>query len=264
VTDPSIPASVDGTTEPPFPLSAEKARALVASFPFWYHNIYLGNGVHTAGRGHHEDVWDHFSKALPASFSGLSVLDVGTNAGYFALQAKVRSARHVVGTEFVQIFLDQAEAIRQIWGAEIDYRLLDAHDVAKLGQTFDIVVFAGILYHLKNPLQVIEDLGKMCTDAILLETEFIADDPRNCLVVRQGVPAEPQVTHKGVMKFLETTELNGDPTNWWVPDTECVMGMLRTAGFVHISRPVVMHGCRLVLVASKKKDSLLNIDAFGR
>jgi hypothetical protein len=104
----------------------------------------------------------------------------------------------------------------------------------------------------------------MCTDAILLETECIPDDPRNCIVVRQGVPAMPQPTHRGVMKFLETTELNGDPTNWWVPDLECVRGMLRTAGFVHISRPVVLHETRLLLVASRKQDSILDLEAFGR
>lgn len=254
-----------GVVEPPFPLSPEDTRAFVARFPFWYHNIYLGNGLSTIqhGRGHHEFVFELFDKVLPASLGGLSVLDVGNNAGYFALQAKLRSAAHVVGTKCCQEFLDHAEQIRKIWGVEIDYRLMDVHDIAKLGHTFDIVVFAGILYHLKHPLQVIEDLGRTCNDAILLETEVIKDDPRNCVVVRQGQPTERQVATKGMMKFIEGTELNGDPTNWWVPDTECVMGMLRTAGFVNISRPVLMHGCRLILVASKRKDTILNIDAFG-
>jgi tRNA (mo5U34)-methyltransferase len=249
--------------EPPFP--PPDARAWVKSFSFWYHRIYLGNGVYTMEAGqHHELVWERFEKALPQSFAGLSALDVGTNAGYFALQAKLRGARRVVGTEVVQDFLDQAEQIRRIWGVDIDYRVMDAHDIARLDESFDVVVFAGILYHLKNPLHVLETLGRMCTDAILLETEFIPDDPRNCLVVRQGVPAELQPTHRGMMKFIETTELNGDLSNWWVPDAECVRGMLRTAGFVHISRPIVLHGTRLLLVASKTRNSILDLDAFDR
>lgn len=260
----SVSSTAPGVKEPPFPLSDAEARAFVARSPHWYQNLYLGNGISTmSGRAHHEDVWSLFEKVLPPSLGGLSVLDVATNAGYFALQAKLRGARHVVGTEFLETYLQQAEAIRKIWGVEIDYRLMDVHDTSKLNQTFDIVVFAGILYHLKNPLQVIEDLGRMCTDAILLETEFIPDDPRNCVIVRQGVPPTLQPMNKGFMKFLETSELNGDGSNWWVPDTECVMGMLRTAGFVHISRPAVMHGVRLCLVASKKKNSLVRIADFG-
>jgi tRNA (mo5U34)-methyltransferase len=250
--------------EPPFPLP--DARAWVSSYKFWYHRIYLGGGVYTieGHAAHHELVWQHFAKSLPQSFAGLSVLDVGTNAGYFALQAKARGARRVVGTEFERMFLDQAEQIRKIWDVDIDYRLMEAHDIASLKESFDLVVFAGILYHLKNPLLVLEALGRMCTDAILLETEFIPDDPRNCVVVRQGLPAMLQTTHQGMMKFIETRELNGDPSNWWVPDTECVRGMLRTAGFVHISRPVVLHGTRLLLVASKKPDSMLDLEAFDR
>ncbi len=64
---------------------------------------------------------------------------------------------------------------------------MDVHNIHTLAETFDIVVFVGILYHLKNPLQVLEDVGAMCNDAILIETEFIPDDPRR-LIVRQGVP----------------------------------------------------------------------------
>jgi len=258
-----VPA--DNVKEPPFPLTPDESRKLIEGFSFWYHNIYLGNGVYTKGEGREypEHVWSCFEKALPANLSGLSVLDVGTNAGYFALQMKLRSARQVVGTDFVAMFLEQAEAVRRIWGVEIDYRFMDVHDITKLDQTFDIVVFAGILYHLRNPLQVIEDLGRMCSDAILLETECIADDPRNCVVVRQGSPAELQTLNQGMMKFIEGSDLNGDPSNWWVPDTECVKGMLRTAGFTHFSRPVFFSNCRLCMVASKKSDTLLNLDAFG-
>ena len=249
--------------EPPFPLP--DPLAWVKSFKFWYHRIYLGNGVYTieGHAAHHELVWQHFETALPPSFNGLSVLDVGANAGYFALQSKFRGARRVVGTEFEQLFFDQALTIREVWGVDIDYRLLDAHDVASLKESFDLIVFAGILYHLKHPLFVLETLGRMCTDAILLETEFIPSDPRNCVVVRQGQPATLQQTQSGMMKFIERNELNGDDTNWWVPDEECVRGMLRTAGFNHISRAVVMHESRLLLVASKKPDSLLDLPAFG-
>jgi tRNA (mo5U34)-methyltransferase len=250
--------------EPPKPLGREQSLALIASFPSWYHRIYLGDGVWTlGGRGFHEDVWAQFSKALPANLGGRSVIDVGSNAGYFSVETKRRGAGRVLGIEFIDMYLQQARRIREIWDVDVEYRQSDAHTLSGMQERFDLVVFAGILYHLKNPLQVLEDLGRICDDAILLETEAIPDDPRNGVVVRQGVPAVPEFKRKGMMAFIERDELNGDGSNWWVPDVECVMGMLRTAGFVHLSRPVFLQPTRLCMVASKRADTLLNLAAFG-
>jgi tRNA (mo5U34)-methyltransferase len=256
--------TIDTLTEPPHALPAAEGRALVASFPHWYQRIYLGEGVWTLpGRGFHEDVWERFSRVLPATLDGRSVLDVGSNAGYFALQAKRRGAGQVVGVEFIDMYLRQAEHVRQIWGLDIEYRRGDVHGVGAFPERFDLVIFAGILYHLKNPLQVLEDLGRICDDAILVETEAIPDDPRNCVMVRQGVPATLQPCRTGTMKFIERDELNGDGSNWWVPDAECVAGMLRTAGFRHVSRPVFIAETRLCVVASKRPDSMLRFDALA-
>ncbi|MEO8481228.1 MAG: class I SAM-dependent methyltransferase [Acidobacteriota bacterium] len=252
-----------GLVEPPKALGREESLSLVASFPSWYHRIYLGNGVWTLpGRGFHEDVWAQFSKALPPDLGGRSVLDVGCNAGYFAIEAKHRGAGQVVGIEFVDMFLQQARRLREIWDVDVDYRQGDAHSITGLGQQFNLVVFAGVLYHLKNPLQVLEDLGRICDDAILVETEAIPEDPRNGVIVRQGIPAVSQFKRTGIMAFVERDELNGDGSNWWIPDTECVKGMLRTAGFVHLSKPVFLQPTRLCMVASKRPDSMLNLAAF--
>jgi hypothetical protein len=68
---------------------------------------------------------------------------------------------------------------------------------------------------------------------------------------------------KGFMKFVEADELDGDGSNWWAPDTECVVGTLRAAGFKHFSLPVYQTPNRLVLVASKRSDSLPNLSAIA-
>ncbi len=250
--------------EPPYPLSPAESKAFIESFPSWYQRVYLGNDVYTMPeRVHHEEVWDRFAKAFPTRLSGVSVLDVGCNAGYFALQTKLLGAGRVVGVEFIDFYLKQAQSLRKIWGVDIEYREMDAHSVSALQETFHLVVFAGIFYHLKNPLQVIEDLGHLCSDAIVVETEVIPDDPRNCVMVRQGTPAILQPTSKGVMKFIETDELNNDGSNWWVPDTDCVMGMLRTAGFKYFSSPLLLNDTRLCLIATKRSDSILKLEAFA-
>lgn len=254
--------------EPPARYSREELLAQVRAFPFWYQRIYLGQGIYTMDNNgapaYHEHVWRRLEPTLPTNLNNASVLDVGCNAGYFAIQSKLRGAGRVVGIEFIEEFVRQAELCRQVWNLEIEYRQLGADQVSSLNEQFDLVIFTGILYHLKNPLQALEDAGKICRDAIMVETEVISEDPRNTVYVRHGPYGKAGVTarHNGFMKFIEKDELNGDGSNWWVPDTECVRAMLRTAGFKYFSDPVYMTESRLVLVASKKSDSILNLRAL--
>ena len=43
------------------------------------------------------------------------------------------------------------------------------------------------------------------------------------------------LTAKPVMRFLPQKELNGDDTNWWLPNRACVEAMLRDVGFKRIT-----------------------------
>ena len=254
-----------GVVEPPNAPSPEEAARSVKSFAYWYQRIYLGNGVFTSDQPmYHEQLWHRTRPTFPPDLKGAAALDIGCNAGYFSIQAKRLGAGRVVGIESVDDYLRQARACARIWNFDIDYRSMDAHDLPKLNEQFDVVFFTGILYHLKNPLQVLEEVGRVCRDVVIVETEVIPEDPRNVLYVRQGPSGQVRVTEcrKGFLKLVEGAELNGDPTNWCVPDTECVLGMLRTAGFKHFSRPIYMSEARLLLIASKQSDSILNLGAL--
>lgn len=255
-----------GAIEPPdLPERDELVRRTLA-FPYWYQRIYLGRGIYSMPQlAYHEVVWARIAPVFPADLRGASVLDVGTNAGFFALEAKRRGAGRVVGIETIDEHLRQAELCARIWNLDVEYLPLDAHRVTSIGGTFDVVVFTGILYHLKNPLQVLEDVSAMCRDAIVVETEAIAAHPDNCVYVNQGPTGQLKVTPcaKGFMKFIESTELNGDGTNWWVPDAECVFGMLRAVGFRYFSPEVRIAPTRLAVVASKTPDSVLRLDALA-
>lgn len=258
-------AGTEALIEPPNAPSREELLALIKSFPWWYHRIYLGHGVYTLDTpAYHEGVWERFKATLPASLRGAAVLDIGCNAGFFSMQLKLRGAGRVVGVESVEDFVRQAELCRRIWNLDIEYRRMDAHQIDTLQERFDLVIFAGILYHLKNPLHVLEAVGRVCQDALVIETEIIPEDPRNCIYVRQGPYQNLQLTacQKGFMKFIESNELNSDDSNWWVPDTECVLGMLRVAGFKYFSPPVYLIEGRMMLVASKKSDSILDLQAL--
>ncbi len=253
--------------EPPNAPGREKTLAIVHSFAFWYHRIYLGNGIYTLepGPSFPEIVWHKFCPAFPDNLQGASILDIGCNAGYFSIQAKLRGAGRVVGLESISDYLKQAEICREIWGVDIEYMALDAHQLDTLNEQFDIVIFTGILYHLKNPLQVLENVGLVCRDAVIVETEVISENNKNVVYVRQGQLGQTKVMActQGIMKFVEKNELNGDGSNWWVPDTECVKGMLRTAGFKYFSKPYYSSENRLLLIAAKNEYSTLDLKIFG-
>lgn len=250
--------------EPPDPPDRESLIALVNSFPYWYQRIYLGRGVYTLPTLQlHNYVWQATEALLSEGFKGANVLDVGTNAGYFCIQAKLRGAGQVIGVDFDERYLKQAEACRSIWKFDIDYRQVDIDrlQLHTLGQRFDVVIFTGILYHLKNPLGVLEQVASLCNDAIVVETEVLSPKHLNVLYARQGPHGRTAVTpcSTGFMKFIERDELNGDGSNWWVPDEACVLGMLRTAGFKYFSKPRYLGETRMFVVAAQKPHSLFRL-----
>lgn len=257
---PAVVVEDQWTVEPPNPPSPEEAEAFIQKQPFWYHRIYLGHGLYTMPPTFPDRVWALIKPAFPADLQGASMLDVGSNAGFFSILAKLRGAGRILGVESLDFFVDQAEYIRAIWQLDIENRVMDAHDIGQLDETFDLVMFAGILYHLKNPLYVLEAIGQRCRDAVVVETEVIPEDPRNVVIARVGGRGQAQLTPttKGFMKFYERDELNEDGSNWWAPDTECLLGMLRVAGFKHFSRRIYHTPGRILLIAAKHEQSRLD------
>jgi len=257
---PSVAVEEKWSFEPPNPPTREEAEAFVKKYSFWYHRIYLGNGAYTMPPTMADQVWALIKPTFPADLKGASMLDMGCNAGFFSILAKLRGAGRILGIEFLDVYLEQFEYIRKIWQMDIEYRLMDAHDIGKIDEQFDLVMFAGILYHLKNPFLVLEGIGQRCRDAVVVETEVIPEDPRNLLMARLGPLGQVKLTAttKGFMKFYERDELNGDGSNWWAPDTECLLGMLRVAGFKYFSRPIYHAPSRILLIATKNEQSLLD------
>jgi tRNA (mo5U34)-methyltransferase len=98
---------------------------------------------------------------------------------------------------------------------DIDIDVLDMTQ-ERVG-TFDIVLLAGVLYHLRNPFLAIERLAPLARQTMILETHLDALD----------VP-------KPAMVFYPTNELNNDPSNWWGPNPACVSAMLKDVGFSRI------------------------------
>lgn len=218
-------------------------RRRIAELGPWFHNMDLA-GVATAPDHFLGDYprakWRCFADAIPADLGGCSVLDIGCNAGFYALEMKRRGAGEVVGIDEDERYLEQARFAAAVNGmADIRFERLSVYDVARLGRRFDLVLFMGVLYHLRHPLLALD-----------LIHAHVAGDLMVFQSMQRGSDAVEELA--GDYPFAETSPFDrpgwpklhfvenfyaGDWTNWWVPNRACAEAMLRSAGFTILSRP---------------------------
>ncbi|HEY2461828.1 MAG TPA: DUF1698 domain-containing protein [Candidatus Acidoferrum sp.] len=200
---------------------AELARTEVPRIR-WFHSISLGNGVVTPGAYDTSLVLDRI--AMPANLSKLSVLDIGAWDGYFSFEAERRGAARVLAMDGY-VWLNKTwdskagfELARTVLGSKVEDLNFDVMDVApeNVG-TFDVVLFLGVLYHLRHPLLALERIRSITTKLLIVETAV--DLPH---------------IQRPAAAFYPGSEANADETNWWAPNESCCIAMLKSAGFRNI------------------------------
>lgn len=216
----------------------------------WFQNIDLGNGVTTAPDHFLGDYptfkFARFAHVLPADLSGKSVLDIGCNAGFYSVEMKRRGAARVVGIDSDERYLDQARfACAALGFDDIEFRNLSVYDVAALGERFDLVIFMGVLYHLRHPLLALDLIREHVSgDLMLFQTmqqgrADVLDVPADHPFFVPGTTTPPAYFDDPgypKMHFIER-EIAHDWTNWWAPNAACSQAMLRSAGFSIEAQP---------------------------
>ncbi|MCU1246408.1 MAG: putative SAM-dependent methyltransferase [Acidobacteria bacterium] len=224
-------------------LSPAQIEKEARSLGRWFHNIDL-RGIKTAPDhflGDYPTVkWQRFAHALPADLSGKSVLDVGCNAGFYSIEMKKRGAARVVAIDSDDTYLRQGRFAARVSGFDdIEFRKMDVYDVGQLGERFDLVLFMGVLYHLRHPLLALDTLHDTVVGDLLvfqsmqrgsssvapLDTDYPFSE--TSVFEQEGYP---------LMYFVEQ-RYAADPTNWWIPNRACVEAMLRSSGFTILDHP---------------------------
>jgi tRNA (mo5U34)-methyltransferase len=212
-------------------------RARIDALGPWFHNIDLG-GVWTAPDhflgNYPGSKFKRFAPHLPADLSGRSVLDIGCNAGFYSMEMKRRGAERVVGIDSDDRYLEQARFAATTLGYDnIEFRNLSVYDIAALGERFDVVIFMGVLYHLRHPLLALDLIHEHVAGDLLI-FQSMQRGSTSVYPVAEDYPfEETDIFHESGyprLHFVER-EYAHDWTNWWVPNRACAEAMLRASGF---------------------------------
>jgi tRNA (mo5U34)-methyltransferase len=216
----------------------EAARAAVTShidrLGPWYHNVVFAPGVMTnpSNVDYPASRWCILDGIIPKDLRGKSVLDIGCNSGFFSLEMKKRGADRVVGVDFMPHLLAQARFASHWFDLPVELYECDAYDVQSLHSSFDIVVFVGVLYHLKHPLYALEKVASVCKETMYFQSMVRGPEgdvePLDDYPITEEAAFDQPAWPK--LYFIEK-KFNGDESNWWVATASCLKAMVRTSGF---------------------------------
>jgi tRNA (mo5U34)-methyltransferase len=184
----------------------------------WWHQIELPDGSVTPGP-------DHSAEKLAGlhlpDLTGKTVLDVGAYDGYFSFAAERLGASRVLAVD-THVWhrpggKDGFEYARKTLQSKVEDVEVEVLDISPetVGQ-FDVVLFLGVLYHMRHPLLALERMASVTKELLVVETLVDMTFLRS--------PAAAFYPEK----------LLTDDTNWWGPNRAALLGMLHSVGFGRI------------------------------
>lgn len=198
----------------------------------WFHSIDFGNGIVSPGVKSAELLLqeaDSFFGAI--SPAGRSVLDVGAWNGFFSFEAKRRGAARVIASDkYAWIThlngrpgfeLARAQLGLDVEPVELDVGELTLEDPGAC----DIVLFAGVFYHLFEAPRLLKHVATLATQLLVVETH------QDLLEVAR--PA---------MVYYPGTTLAGDASNYWGPNPPLIRDLLAECGYGRVFYRDSVHG----------------------
>lgn len=206
-------------------------RRLVESVPHWHHTFHFSGGISTDGGYDPRGLLKQIE--LP-DLTGLRVLDVGTRDGFFAFACERAGAREVVALDHVDPDVTGFEVARRILGSKVEYARENIYQISreKYG-SFDLILFLGVLYHLRDPLLALDRLRSVCDGRMVVES--LVCDTRLFTGFEQTTTLEaiaPALASIPIAQFLPAGRFHIDATNKWVPNLTGLIALVEDAGFL--------------------------------
>jgi tRNA (mo5U34)-methyltransferase len=212
-----------------------EVRRLIASHGRWWHEIELAPGVVTPGDDSNRmklPILDELG--LPNDLSGMRALDVGCSDGYFSFELERRGAS-VTAIDFVPEDYTGFATAKKVLGSSVEYRMENVYNLNPVDYgTFDIILFMGVLYHLRNPLggldslrSVLADDGQLYLGTMMID-EYVQLVDGTVTTLSQLNPALPDIP---LWQAYPRDTLNGDYTNCFAPNRAALVAALEESNF---------------------------------
>lgn len=201
----------------------------------WWHEIELAPGIITPGDDSNRmklPILDGLG--LPCELHGMRALDIGCSDGYFTFELEKRGA-DVTAIDFVPEHYTGFATAREILGSRATYRMDNVYNLApERYATFDVVLFLGVLYHLRKPLAAIDAIRSvMKPGAMLFVGTMMIDEyvqlPGGAITTLEQL--NPILTNVPLWQAYPGDSLNGDYTNCFAPNRRALEVALAEAQF---------------------------------
>lgn len=196
----------------------------------WFHSIDLRDGGITPGVA----MIDHFREITnnvfdPMPVAGKTVLDIGAYDGFHSFEAEQGGASRVLATDYhcwsggCGATKEPFDYAHKALNSKVEDQVLDLHElrIDTVGQ-FDVVLFLGVLYHLKDPMIQLERLLPLAKEVFVIETITGLNNIET--------PA---------FQYFTGCSLNNDYSNYFGPNLLALQGMLYDLGYTNITMKIV-------------------------
>lgn len=203
----------------------------------WKHSFEIVPGVVTTGDWGLMDSGKMLDDlyGLPRDMRGWRALDIGTLDGIHAFELERRGAR-VTACDIQSPDRTGFNIAKRIIGSSVEYVQASVYDLSRLlSDKYDLVLFFGVWYHLKNPVRAFEEIASIMKDNALMcgEGEALYDyveiDGRGQTGAEKAL-AEQVGRSEIAYSAYYAGAMKGDVWSWYVPNRACVKQWGETAG----------------------------------
>jgi tRNA (mo5U34)-methyltransferase len=218
-------------------MTIDEAEQLIKSHTHWKHSFEIIPGVVTHGDWGFTNSAEQLDEIyqVPRDLIGLRALDIGALDGVHSFELERRGAQ-VTAIDIQSPDVTGFNIAKKIIGSKVEYIQGSVYDLTSLlKDKYDIVLFFGVWYHLKNPVRAFDEIAAVMNveGNLYAEGEALFD-----YVEIGGLPATGEI-----LDFVEKMgcseipisiyypkKMKGDMWSWYVPNLACVNAWLQTCG----------------------------------
>ena len=145
----------------------------------WINSIEIAKGISTSGRNDNRDfILNQFNLV---NFNNKKVLDIGCADCLYSFEAEIRGAKEITAIDS-NVSKGAVEILIPLFNSKTKIKEIDFFDF-KTKEKFDVIIFSGILFHLKYPILALEMVSNLLKkDGKLIESAMFSDQNEKALL----------------------------------------------------------------------------------